>query len=437
MSEQFDVVVIGSGVGGLTTATRAVLAGWRPLVLEANPDRVGGRFSTYEVNGYRVPTGAVAVEYPGPWAKLVEEDLGLDVDFRRPNPPVQVRFKKRDVTAGAPAWAFMVKNVAKSAGGLADALRKAGPNDGVDMTLAEWAQRYTKSKTVLSLFQSLAASLFTVNAEEMKASVFFGFLKTTGGYKTIAFAPYGNVSVSKAVADEVVNRGGEVRLGWTATAIEIENGLAVAVHATDREGRSHRIPCRSVVSNIGPVLTARLLEKSSVAEHFTDRVKDLQFTSILYKAFSSAEELLPKCPGFLNMADTERLCSVVNLTATCPELAPPGRKLYTAYSVPRPSIGGVFDLDEERRLLEEDLKKRIKGYDKAEEVYFEVYRTVESPAFRCVPGTDPSVETPVPNLYDAGDGAKKHDAGTGTSGCVYSADEVVERLFHGQLAAKL
>ena len=63
--KQPDVVVIGAGVGGLVAAARLVLAGHRPLLLEAT-DRLGGRFSTIEKDGFRLPTGAVAVETAGP-----------------------------------------------------------------------------------------------------------------------------------------------------------------------------------------------------------------------------------------------------------------------------------------------------------------------------------------------------------------------------------
>jgi len=52
-----DVVVIGAGIAGLTTAWRLSEAGMRPLVLEAR-DRVGGRLLSTQVTGGGLDLGA-------------------------------------------------------------------------------------------------------------------------------------------------------------------------------------------------------------------------------------------------------------------------------------------------------------------------------------------------------------------------------------------
>jgi monoamine oxidase len=49
-----DVIVIGAGVAGLSTALPLAQAGWRVLVLEAR-DRAGGRIFTLPARGLRVP----------------------------------------------------------------------------------------------------------------------------------------------------------------------------------------------------------------------------------------------------------------------------------------------------------------------------------------------------------------------------------------------
>ena len=183
---------------------------------------------------------------------------------------------------------------------------------------------------------------------------------------------------------------------------------------------THRLPALGVVSDIGPRNTARLLGRSEVASDFARRVEGTKPTSMLALAFSTTEDILPKAPGMVNFTDTNRLCSLGNLTAMCPELAPPGRTLYDAYSVPTPSIGGEFDEDHERRLLEEDLRKHVPGFETADVVLFKAMRGDRTPAQQSAPGNEPDVRTPVGNIVDVGDGVKPLGY-IGTTGCAKTA----------------
>lgn len=419
-----DVVVLGSGVGGLVAAARLSLAGHRPLLLESD-DRIGGRFSTIEMDGFKVPTGAVAIETSGPFFELFPE-LGIDANLQVPKPAVRIRIRGRELNAGAPAWEHLIKRVTKGAGKALDSIRQGGPDAG-DMTLDAWARRYTRSKTVQSMFQTLAATLFTVNSDELPAYAFFKNLRETGGYKAFGFAPQGNLAIASAIADYFVSRGGEIRTGWEATAIDVESDAAVAVRARSADGVEHRLPAQAVVSGIGPRNTARLFAGTGAEEAFAERVSATTPTAMMALAFSTTEDILPSVPGFLNFTDTQRLCSLAHLSALCPDLAPPGRSLLEAYSVPRPGIGESYDLDEERRLIEEDLRKQLAGFEGAEIVHFKAMSGEHHPAHQCAPGQDPPIETPVANVFEVGDGVKP--AGwIGTTACALTARTAVDAL---------
>jgi phytoene desaturase len=429
--KQPDVVVIGAGVGGLVAAARLVLAGHRPLLLEAT-DRLGGRFSTIEKDGFRLPTGAVAVETAGPFWETFSE-LEIDPGLRVPDPPVLIHVRGRDLRPGAAVWQHMIKRVTKSAGRVAEGIAQ-GRSDELDeqLTLEQWARRYTRSNTLLSLFQSLAASIFTVNADELPAGVFFRNLRETGGYKRFGFAPHGNVAVADALAAAIVARGGRVERGVRVTSIVVEGDRAIGVSAVAADGAALRWPVRAVISNVGPRNTAKLLAGTRAEEAFAERVRGVQTTSMLALAFSAREEIVPH-PGIWAFTDTERLCNLANLSATCPELAPPGRTLYEAYSVPRPSVGGAYDADAERALLEADLRHMIPGYERAEVVLFKAMRGDATPAQQVRPGYDLDVRTPIANLLEVGDGVKPY-GWIGTTACAQTARLAVEALA-GELAA--
>ena len=95
MTDQRDVLIVGAGVGGLCAAARLAVAGHRPLVVERGP-RVGGRASTFEVDGFKVNTGAVAIELGGAMEETFR-DVGAPFELRVPDPPNVFRIKGKTV----------------------------------------------------------------------------------------------------------------------------------------------------------------------------------------------------------------------------------------------------------------------------------------------------------------------------------------------------
>src|ERR1700761_660448 len=93
--ELFDAVVIGAGAGGMAAAARLNALGYRTLLAESR-DRVGGRASTVEIDGFRVNTGALIIETGGENGRLFDE-LGVPMGTRLPAQPLVLRLGKRDV----------------------------------------------------------------------------------------------------------------------------------------------------------------------------------------------------------------------------------------------------------------------------------------------------------------------------------------------------
>lgn len=81
--EKYDVLVIGSGIGGMCSAALLANKGYKVLVAEKLP-LIGGRCSTVDYKGFKIPTGVLGVPSGGPFREVFEE-VGADYDAR-PSP---------------------------------------------------------------------------------------------------------------------------------------------------------------------------------------------------------------------------------------------------------------------------------------------------------------------------------------------------------------
>jgi len=92
MSGQWDAIIVGTGVGGLTAASLLVKAGLRVLILERNP-HPGGTAFAYHRKGFTFPMGPLGFSTPG----LIRDTLKiLDGDDLKLL-PVQYRIKAFDL----------------------------------------------------------------------------------------------------------------------------------------------------------------------------------------------------------------------------------------------------------------------------------------------------------------------------------------------------
>lgn len=123
----FDALVVGAGAGGLFAAARLAHAGYRTLVVE-RLDKVGGRASTTEIDGFLVNDGAIVIEVGG----ITEEtfaEVGAEFDIRTPKVPVLYRVggKNLDVTRGG--WGMLLSQLTRQGAKLLSGIGAARTND--------------------------------------------------------------------------------------------------------------------------------------------------------------------------------------------------------------------------------------------------------------------------------------------------------------------
>jgi all-trans-retinol 13,14-reductase len=300
--EVFDVVVVGSGIGGLTAAVLlAKHAGKRVLVLEQH--YVAGGFThSFARPGYDWDVG---VHYLGgellrsdhPSRRLLDEVTGGGVEFVDMGSVVDrivIGDDVYDYLAGLSAWKQQMIDYFPAE---ADAI---GRYVDVVKQVSASTQRYALSKVVPGGPDGLAgarlAKDFRGLASRTTADVLadltgdtrlravltgqFGDYGLPPGRSSFAMHamvtnhyfrggcyPLGGASVIPAAAEQVLNEhGGQVLVGATVTDVLVRDGRAVGVRIAD--GRE--VLAEHVVSDAGVFNTAGLLPAAVRTEHGLD-----------------------------------------------------------------------------------------------------------------------------------------------------------------------
>jgi phytoene desaturase len=388
-------------------------------------DRVGGRASTFELDGFKINTGAVAIEAGGAFEQTFA-DVGAAFELRYPDPANVFRVKGKTINPARGGWAFLLDQItkqgAKLLAGLADA--RGGEMPQEELTLEQWLSQATSNETVHLLFRNLSAAIFAANADEIPARAFLTYFMKKGAFRRFGFHPDGTIGVCRALADSFERDGGHLWLGSECTQLQVE-GARVESATIVRDGVTRDLACAAVVSDAGPVATIALAGEDALGERYVADVRSRARPSANIIIHVASREPLIDAPGLMVFSATERICNMGNLTATCPELAPDGWHLSVVYAVPRPAIGDFDSQLELERALQE-LREELPTVAGARILDARVMRG-DWPAQRALSGFELPRETPLENLFNVGDGCREYADG-GTQACAVTAKLVTDEL---------
>ena len=425
MTENFDALVIGAGAGGMAAAGRLQAAGYRTLLVE-RCDRVGGRASTIEIDGFRVNTGALVTETGGENGRLFA-DLGVDPGLREPKRPVVLRLGRRDVPLMSGPTGKLVQALLAGVGAFS---RKTGKRPGRGPTVADWLDRRKAKPGVRSLARNLMSALYACEPEDVELALFFDYMTKPGGMSPYAWHPEGSIGPWRVVAADFVTRGGTLWLSSGVESLTVDGDGRINGARIRRAGSGGdeivEVGTRLAVSNAGPLATAAMCPAVALPDGYLERLKAWSQPGALITINFASRSRLGPINGLWFFSTTARLAYAAEVTGPCPEMAPPGWHLYAGACAPKPATG-EFDLESELALLRADLREHFPGYDSACELSVEVCAGQDWPAQRAIAGKDEPQSTPIANLWNVGDGARAW-TGAGQSGCVESGRLAVEEI---------
>jgi phytoene desaturase len=422
----FDAIVIGAGAGGLFTAARLAHEGFRTLVVE-RLDKVGGRASTDDIDGFKVNNGAIVIEVGGITEQTCAE-VGAEFDIREPNPPILYRIGGKDVDVTGGGWGFLLSKLTRQGAKLVKGIGAARNDSGLpedEISTAEWVSKYTKNEGVHGIFRNMCASIFAVGSEDLPARVFLTYFTRKSAFKRFGFHPEGTIGIWRSLARSIESHGGEVWLSTPVTRILSDDGSITGVEVT-RDGNAVTVKAPLVVSDVGPAATVSLLGEDNVPTDYQEQVKKADRPTAMISVNFASQERLINVPGMLSFAKSRRLAYIANFTDLCPEMAPEGWNLYVGTAVPKNPTGD-FDEAAETEFLLQDLRDNIDDFDRRARVLNIAVTRDDWPPQRAVAGFDMSHDTPFEGLWNVGDAVKEYANG-GTTACAETAKLVVEKI---------
>ena len=446
IDNDYDIIIIGSGLGGLTAASLLTHRGFKTLVVESR-NRIGGRFSTFEYKGFKLPTGAILI--PDGWVVKLFEEMGIRTDNLRPITRVYYRINGETYEipseVGVPKVLDIIDKLERK-----DAEKKNRPMKPVELskimrgyykkmrginqeeiiTVRDWLLQYTENEKVLDAFDTLCTGLMMAHSWELPVSKFFLFQEMTKFY----ISPDGNLNIAEELA-RIVEKTGAVWTNSPVRKIVIKEGKATSV-IVEKAGKQIEINCKMVISNTGVKSTVNLAGKENFDNEYLEKMRiKLRPSSCLLVLIASD---IPLClegihDGLEIIMGSRRIKTVIPISNICPELVPLGQHLiYT--SAKSESTLHPMDIKYEMQQVKNDIKEFFPDFEKHGRILKMRACGIinEWPEGRTWLGYGMQLETPIPNLFNVGDSCVSPGL-IGTPGSVesgYRVAEIIEKYYN-------
>lgn len=401
--QEYDAVVIGSGIGGLLAAAGLCQQGKTVVVLE-RLSFVGGRFTAIPFKGTEVTTGALHTiphGSRGPFGCMLRL---LGIPHQIHDSDVFASFlvggkhfvcpRFWDVSSLFSLWEkWQLIRMAIDA-----KFRKRAPET---FSLEQWIRGHTRSWRILGFFERFTNFALSASTSQISYNEAREVFKKVRAMGRPGIPQGGCRSIVTELEKNISLGGGAIWTNTEVLKIIVEGGAARGVRVLDRkDGAESTLHSRVTISDIGPNETLALLNPAGREDRQQSEMPAAEATGLKVHFLSNVSLIDHR--GIMFCLDTQRAAGIVQPTNADPELAPPGKHLLISHQMLKSD-----DISRETELALFDLKS-IFGprFDRECEIICVQTFFGRWPVNRAVQGTDAGIEGPAQRLYSVGDGCK-------------------------------
>lgn len=372
MSE-YDVIIIGAGVGGLTSGALLAKKGLKVLILEKN-HFVGGYCSSFKRKGFLFDA---CVHWfsscgPGSFIDKIFKKIDLQMEFVQYDPMDCFHFLDRKIIVSNDINAYKRHLIAlypDEEAALDEFFTEMAAINSLFLTLLlnleeknDLGSAFQNREIFNATYQELLDKYFTHNSLKAILSAQWGFIGSPPGeasalimmsmmhnyYSEGAFYPVGGAqSFSDQIARKIREYGGEIKINSEVTALDVRDDLVIGVRTKDgRRYKGKVIICNTDLKHLAAHLVKNDEEKWREFGRQLRLMKESMSMFILYLALDLPGEqlrdkigwyynddlsLIEESPGSIGSYFTEGY--LINIPSVLdPSLCPLGKSVMIVYT---------------------------------------------------------------------------------------------------------
>jgi phytoene dehydrogenase-like protein len=340
----FDVIVIGAGMGGLIAACQLARAGKRVIVVE-NLSFIGGRFSAFQSGGVEIPSGAFHTfphGHKGPMAQALKRSgANVQINTSKMFASFHVRGKHIVCTNG-----FGVFNVVPRLSDkvmLARILLQSWVTLRYDGSFGDWLRTLHVSDDVMLLYERFAGFALSASVHDVPYAEGRKVIEMIIRYGLPGIPMGGAREVARQMGLAASRAGVIIRKNTQARRLLTEEDKLCGVVVHDRRRDvEYTIHVPVVVSNAGPLNT---LELAREAGFVNGTAPEPPIPAIGLKIHVLSPRSLIDHDAIMFCLDTQRIAGILQATNVDADLAPKGWHLLVSHQVMPPGADWQAERD--------------------------------------------------------------------------------------------